>query len=123
MYVKVTHGKNMGGDFLKELPGDEIYSGTAILPWESSKQDGDLLGGNDLGSLLWEELDFQGPFWHTLHILEINLDQYVHTDPDDGREWLIVKYVWWHTDGISAVATTRNIFILGDNGKTIDRVR
>lgn len=129
MYVKVTQGRGMGGDFLLKVRSDEINSGTAVLPWDSEKMDGDLLGDNDIGQGLWEALDMGGQWWRLLHVLEIDTDQFVVADASSEKgttdERLLAKYAWWwHEDGgAEAVVTTRNIFILGENGQTIDKVR
>jgi hypothetical protein len=132
MYVKVTQGADMGGDFLLLVRSDSIISGTAVLPWDSEKQDGKLLGDNDPAGELWKQLEMEGTWWRLVHVLEIDTEQFVVAEASGqgdevefGPEKLILKYAWWwHEDGgAEAVVTTRNIFIVGEDGKTIDRVR
>lgn len=125
-YISVTQGGSMGGDFLLEArpASGEILSGTAVIPWRKGKD-------NDIGGpLLREVLRIseeeeatrieRGGWWHTLHVLEIDEDQFYFAE--DGT--LVVHYVWWgESDGLRGVVTTRNIFIMGEAGQTIARVR
>ena len=54
-------------------------------------------------------------------MLEFIADQ---TQYEANQNMVAFKYVWWDdpVTGITAVVTTRHIFILSDTGKTIDRV-
>lgn len=122
MYIKVTHGDNMGGDFLIEAT-DPLYSGLAAIPFDPN-QDDDIVEAlsHELGrQLSSSESPVPLPFNHA-YVLEIDPAQ---TEYEKNKGVLAVRYVWWFelNDGIHVVITTRNIFIVGDNGKTIDRVR
>lgn len=126
MYVKVTsgnHSHGQRGDFLCEVD-PPIYSDhisvklTDDAKWEPSE-------GNATGRALVEHgIDFEAALnahIDFLHLLEFNPEQ---TDYEIKENMVSFRYVWWHDEktGLTAVITTRNIFILGANGKTIDRV-
>jgi hypothetical protein len=128
----------MGGDFLLAANSAEINSGTAVIPWDTAKDDHDI--GTPLYQQVFELTDdevearFQaGQWWHTLHVLEMDitgwhpLDQGQPWNPVDttkGPGWLPVHYAWWPGEGgPMGVVTTRNIFIMGETGQTIARVR
>lgn len=126
MYLKVTHGDGMGGDFLIEVKGP-IHSGLASIPFDPKAQDHDIVG--ELGRELGRELLVPSPdgsiqpfTFNTVHVLEIDPAQ---TQFEANKGLLVVRYVWWDEpgDGIHAVVTTRKIFILSDKGDTIDKVR
>jgi hypothetical protein len=156
MYVKVTRGGSMGGDFIMEVEGP-ITSGSAVIPFDPAK-DNNIVGA--LGRVLGHEMfvtrhelelgdedfkaaqrqqdsdrDYPLMSWTQAHVLAIEKHSYGEAPAENvGNYWqgeetdmgnLIVKYAWWHLPDIGTVCiiTTRNIFILGDNGKTIDRVR
>lgn len=121
MYVKVTAGDHpygAKGDFLTEVH-PPIYSDFIAAKlgknaeWDDDKNlisPGDVDWDKELGA----SIDY-------LHMLEFTADQ---TQYEANKDIVAFKYAWWHDPdtGITAVITTRNIFILGANGKTIDRV-
>ncbi len=109
MYVKVTAGDHpygAKGDFLTKVH-PPIYSDYAAA---SIDEDG--------------EVNFQeamGADPNFIHHLEFDKTQ---TRYEENKNMVSFRYVWWDDPdtGLTAVVTTRNIFILGDNGKTIDKV-
>jgi hypothetical protein len=125
MYVKVTHGDAMGGDFLLPVTGP-IHSGSIAISFDPNAQDHDV--GGELAKELGRQMLYgdgaavQSMPLNRIHVLEI--DQH-RTQYEANKNLLAVRYVWWDEpmDGLHAVVTTRNIFIVGDDGKTIDRVR
>ena len=111
MYVKVTMDVEHGDTFWQtEGP---IDSGLYTVPF---KDDGD-------GPIF----DFQKGLPSVpllLHIHEIDMDQ--QTEYERNKNIVAVHFATWpDPENVQSigVVTTRNIFILGDNGKTIDRVR
>lgn len=120
MYLSVTAGIGHG-DFLIEAQ-DPIYSGTAVIPWANTPD-------HDVGSLLWNYLELaERDWWAELHVLEIDDEGIVDEATPEGtggRRVLVPKYAWWMKPdvGCCGIVTTRTIFILGTNGKTIHRVR
>lgn len=133
MYVKVTFGKRMGGDFLLELPRKTpIHSGSYAIPFDPDARDHDIAGG--LGKAIAEDIEGEAQtkdhedsqrsfFAGGLHVLEIEQHQ---TQYEANKGLLVVKAVWWTDpeDGMPhGVVTTRNIFLQGDDGRTIERVR
>ncbi len=121
MYVKVTagHGPNgMHGDFLCEVT-DPIYFDYVAAPIGEDAtfdEDGKLTnpGSIDFNEALHAHIEF-------MHLLELNPDQ---TRFEDNQGIIAFRYVWWNDPelGITAVITTRRIFIVGPDGRTIDRV-
>ena len=120
MYVKVTAGEHLTGakgDFIIEVKDGPIYSDYAavVLGDDAKWDDGNLV---DLGHTDFSEAMGCSP--NTLHTLEFLPDQ---TKYEKNKGIVAFRYAYWHNDeGITAVITTRNIFIVGANGKTIDRV-
>lgn len=111
MYVKVAYCDEQMGDFLIEVTGP-IHSGLVALPYDPDAQDHDISG--ELRKVLDLSLS-------RVHVLEIEQNQ---TQYEANQGFVAVRYVWWEDDdGHHAVVTTRPIFVVGDNGKTIDRVR
>lgn len=125
MYIKVTHGATMGGDFLIEVVGP-IISGVAALPFDPKAQDHDI--GGELSREIRRQMGLPSDgdefvsIFNRVHVLEIDQDQ---TQYEANKGLIAVRYAYWEepNDGLHAVVTTRNIFILSDAGKTIDRVR
>ena len=119
MYVKVTAGDHIHGqrgDFLTEVT-PPIYSDYAAAKLDNAKWDND-------GKLISWEIDWNealGASVQYMHFLEFHIDQ---TEYERMNGMVAFRYVWWHDRdrGIEAVVTTRKIFIVGENGKTIDRV-
>jgi hypothetical protein len=120
MYVKVTAGAHpygQRGDFLIEVEPPIHFDHIAAPLGENAQWDADhnLVSPGDI--------DFQkaiGADINYLHMLEFTADQ---TQYEANKEVVAFRYVWWASDkGIEAVVTTRRIFIVGENGKTIDRV-
>lgn len=124
MYVKVTcgvspHSKRPTGDFLCEVH-TPIYFDVVAAPvggnaeWD---ENGYLIHPGDVD--FGKAMGVDGLSY--LHVLEIAAEQ---TEYEKARGLVPFRYVWWHDPdkGIMGVVTTRHIFILGDNGKTIDRV-
>lgn len=108
MYIKITAGEGHG-DVLYDA-GDQVQSGYVAAPLQE---------GNS------EYPDFTkaiGVAIHEIHICEFRPDQ---TKYEKNHGLFAFRYAWWITDGVGVVCvvTTRNIFIVGDDGKTIDRVR
>jgi len=126
MFVKVTAGKRLDGHkgaFLTEAEGP-VNSGLAEvwLPTSAFDDDGYLV---DTGDLLYESIiDVPATRFHMLEMrgdLNIRSDKTLEEHP--GESPMLVHWVWFSSrDGSEAVVTTRNIFILNDSGKTIDRV-
>jgi len=120
MYVKVTAGHHpygQRGDFLIEVEPPIYFDFTAAKLGKNAEWDEnhDLVspGDIDFSEALGASVDY-------LHMLEFTADQ---TQYEANQNMIAFRYVWWHSDrGIEAVITTRNIFIVSDNGKTIDRV-
>lgn len=117
MYVKVTAGTH-GGDFLAKVH-PPLHSDFIAVPlgknavWDENHNlvsPGDI----DFGEALNIYMEYG-------HVLEISADQ---TQYEANKNMIAVRYAWWNDPdtGLTAVITTRNIFILGENGKTIDRV-
>ncbi len=112
MYIKVTVGDGHG-DFIQEVGPGPLESGTIAVEWDPDAEDNNVL------AKVAQELDI---VWSQARLLEI--------DPQQTRYELntgvaAVRYVWWYVpdSGAEGVVTTRNIFIVGNDGKTIDRVR
>lgn len=133
MYVQVTHGSKMGGDFLLEVPkGAALHSGTFAIPFDPKADDHDIVGelsiavseevnGEPRGNGDYEE--WKRNFFTEVHVLEIEQDQ---TQYEANKSLLVVKCIWWvdPTSGaMPAVVTTRNIFVIGENGQTVAKVR
>ncbi|KKM60535.1 hypothetical protein LCGC14_1540800 [marine sediment metagenome] len=123
MYIKVTAGdgpNGMHGDFLCKVfpPIHFDYVAEEIgedAVWDT---DGSTLlnpGTIDFNKALNAHIEF-------MHLLELHPLQ---TTYEKNKNLFTFRYVWWidPETGLTAVITTRNIFILGENGKTIDRVR
>jgi hypothetical protein len=107
MYIKVTAGNTSPiGDFLIEVH-PPVFSGLVAAPINDN-------GDVDFAQAINADI-------HYLHALELNYDQTVY---EEGQEMVSFRYVYWDDPetGLTAVVTTRHIFILNDNGKTIDRV-
>lgn len=126
MYAKVTYGDAMGGDFLCEVYSP-IHSGSMAIPFDP--EDSDHNPGLKLAKAVGREMlprtqegDYQAMPFNTCHVLAITEDKRTEYERNTGQ--LVVKFVWWDEpgDGLHAIVTTRNIFITGENGKTIDRV-
>lgn len=121
MYVKVTKGRGQGvppGDFLCEV-SQPVHSGTATvgIPQEAKwREDGTLLwpGNIDYSAALGVDLA-------TVHQLEMSCGP---TPNGNQPGTLVFRYAYWAdpATGLTAVVSTRNIFIIGANGKTVDRV-
>jgi hypothetical protein len=111
MYVKVT-GDAEHGDTIWET-GGPVQSGFYAILIEQVV-DGDPV------------FDFKDGLPYvpsTLHIHEIDVSQQTKHEKEHNR--VAVRFAWWPDaagDSVGVV-TTRNIFLVGDNGKTIDRVR
>lgn len=120
MYVKVTAGHHpygQRGDFLIEVHGP-IYSDFAAATLGKNAQWDDDHTLVSPGDVDWG--DVMGASINYLHMLEFIADQ---TQYEANENMVAFRYAWWESDkGIEAVVTTRNIFILSDQGKTIDRV-
>jgi hypothetical protein len=111
MYVKITAGERHG-DVIFETSGAVNYDTIAAK-----------LGGNATETSIGD-VDFGeavGVTFNELSVLEIDRSQ---TRYEEGKGIFVFRYAWWVDDrrGFVGVVTTRNIFIVGDNGKTIDRV-
>jgi hypothetical protein len=107
MYVKVP-SINDQGDFITQAAGP-INSGTVLLDF----------GPNDTEVLdqLNEAIDANVSY---LHVLQVGIGERPPLGP------VSVRYATWYdpTEGqVEGVVTSRHIFIVGENGKTIDRVR
>lgn len=106
MYVKVNQGHE-GEDFLLETHGP-LTSGFKYFDLDEVSEHPDWIGmvGIPHGTAM------------VLDVLPQNFN---------GQEKYRVRYVWWpRNDGLgpfSGVVTSRNIFIVGDDGQTVDRVR
>lgn len=131
MYVKVTAGNHVGGgrgDFLARVhpPLYSDHIAAKLGPnaeWEPCEG---MRSGRQLKNP-GQALDFEeaiGAHIDFLHLLEFSPEQ-TEYERNQGPNGLVsFRYVWWEDPdtGLTAVITTRNIFILGENGKTIDRV-
>ena len=109
MYVKVTAGDHpygAKGDFLTRVYPPIYFDHIAAVLDEN--------GEVDFEKALNASLDF-------IHHLEFDTSQTVY---EQNKNMVAFRYVWWEDPetGLTAVITTRNIFILGETGKTIDRV-
>lgn len=125
MYVKVTAGRDPQspgqhhGDFLAEVV-PPLYSDHVAAPLGRNAE------RSEKGAILTVgDVDFPGAIgaeFAVLHVLEIDPQNTVVQE--DGSELFSFRYAWWDDPGVgrTAVITTRNIFVLGANGKTIDRV-
>lgn len=113
MYISVTAGEGHG-DFLQDVGEGPIESGTVALEWNGGS------GGVEILDKLAKAI---GIVWVQSRLLDIDPDQ--RTDYERNKDWIAVRYAWWQIEGTGAVgvATTRNIFITGDDGKTIGKVR
>ena len=124
MYVKVTNGRDPHlpgqhtGDFLAQVT-PPLHSDHIAAPVGKNAEK------TETGKVLTiGDVDFPseiGADFETMHVLEMSPDQTVY---EANNEMFAFRYVWWDDPqtGRTAVVTTRNIFILGENGKTIDRV-
>ena len=114
MYISVTAGEGHG-DFLQDVGKGPIESGTVALEWDEEAEDNNIL------SKLAEYLKL--PWWTEARVLEVNASQ--RTEFERNKGWIAVHYAWWYVPDVGSVgvATTRNIFIVGDDGKTIGKVR
>lgn len=130
MYIKVAYGDHQSGDFLLDVTGP-IHSGLAAIKYDPEAVDNDVVGElgrtlerarlRELGQDQSDDLIHPIPFNHA-HVLTIDPAQTKY----ERRQGLVgVQYAWWDEpmDGLHVVITTRPIYILGDNGKTIDKVR
>lgn len=108
MYVKVNQGHE--GQDLHFQARNPITSGFLFIdPAEVDTDHGEPEWGDFLMDLI------PHGDWYIGEVFTQNFD--------DEKRYRI-RYAWWPSDDfISAVITTRNIFIMGDDGKTIDRVR
>jgi hypothetical protein len=128
LYLKVAYGDHQSGDFLLNVTGP-LHSGVVAIPFDPNK-DNDIVGQLEkaLGEVGAREAgqigqeDRYQPKFNYAHILAIDPAQTLY---EKNQGYVAVRYVWWDEpmDGINVVITTRSIFILGDNGKTIDKVR
>ena len=120
MYVKVTAGNHpygQRGEFLIEVEPPIYFDHVAVKLGKNAQWDDDhnlvSPGDVDFSEALGASINY-------LHMLEFTADQ---TQCEVNQDMVAFRYVWWHSaKGIEAVVTTRNIFIVGENGKTIDRV-
>ncbi|KKL12245.1 hypothetical protein LCGC14_2537730 [marine sediment metagenome] len=107
MYVKITAGSH-GGDLIFETAGP-IESGALAAEVD-----------ND-GEVAYTEAIPSMPA--LLHMLEIDLEQRTKYERTSGL--VRIRWARWpdQEEGSVGLVTTRNVFIVGDDGKTIDRVR
>ena len=110
MYVKVT-GDGKHGDSLWETSGP-IESGRYGLPFTDEDGEGPVF-------------DFEKglPFVpQLLAIREVDLDG--QTTYEKNHSLISVRFAWWFDkmEGTIGVVTTRNIFIMSQEGHTIDKV-
>ena len=131
MYVKVTAGtgpNGMHGDFLCEVTPPIYFDYAAVELGEDAEWEEDSRVTEDAqpGMVLVNPgiIDFNkalNAHIEYMHLLELIPNQ---TRYEKNKNLIAFRYVWWNDPetGLTAVITTRNIFILGDNGKTIDRV-
>ena len=118
MYVKVTagnHPQGQRGDFIVHAGPGPIYSDFSLVPIPEGWTVEDGVSALDFEEVLGTPL-------HQLHVLEF---QPSHVDHGNDANTVCFKYAWWDEEGSArahAVVTTRNIFIMSDEGKTIDRV-
>lgn len=121
MYVKVTGGRHHfggRGDFLTRVEPPLYTDYTAIELADDARwgDDGELesLGSTDFHEALGAAIEF-------IHMLEFQPERTVY---EENTGIVAFRYAWWHDSktGLTAVVTTRSIFVLGENGKTIDRV-
>lgn len=123
MYVKVNQAFG-GSDFLIEVSTTPILSGTVAVNktavnWADPSYD----IGHELAVAIFgtDESYLTSP-WDELHVLQI--DNEGQSEYERQNDLLAVKYAWWaENDSRKCVVTTRNIFIVGNDGKTVDRVR
>lgn len=121
MYVKVTAGGGPDvptGNFLAEVHGELFYDTHATPLGENAVWESDRLqspGDIDFRALLRVDVAL------SLTVLEFSI---AHKEYLEAGRVVPFRFVWWRDpkEGLRGVVTTRNIFILGDNGKTIDRV-
>ena len=111
MFVKVTAGTDQQGgtipDTLFEAKG-MVEHGIVVIDSKDPDPDWVSLIGRD---------------FHRLHVLEV--DQSNPAQDADGQPMgVFVRWAGWvdHDPLYTGCVTTRNIYILGANGKTIDRV-
>jgi len=73
------------------------------------------------------EIDWQKELEVALRFLHYRGDSDVapHHDVTGGPDFWVVHFAWWTDDdrGSFGIVTTHDLYIMGDNGKTIDRVR
>lgn len=121
MYVKVTAGGGENvptGNYLAEVHGDLFFDTHATPLGRNAVWDDDgrlrSPGDIDFSGLLRVEGSF------SLHVLEFTISR---EEFEQHGEVVPFRFAWWRDpkDGLVGVVTTRNIFILGENGKTIDR--
>lgn len=112
MYISITAGQGHG-DVLQDVGDGPIESGTVAVEWGEDSDDNDILAE------LSKHLDIT---WGA-RLLEIDPAQ--RTEYERNKGIIAVRYAWWYVpdNGAMGVATTRNIFIVGDDGKTIGKVR
>lgn len=63
-----------------------------------------------------------GASFNLLHVHGIEDDP---SGVEEGTDYWVYKYAWWWVDGdqIHGVVTSQRLFILSDEGHTIDKVR
>ena len=119
MYLKVAAGHHpygQRGDFLIEVRGPVYYDYAAVRLGAGAEWDEDH-GLVSVGDVDWSEA--MGASVDYLHMLEFTADQ---TQYEANEEMVAFRYAWWESErGIEAIVTTRNIFIMSDDGKTIDK--
>ena len=119
MYVKVTAGDQAGikGDFLTKVY-PPIYSDYIAAPLgKDAEWKDDFLvhpGHIDFAEAIGADINH-------LYMMEFVADR---TAYEEAKDIIAFRYVWWNDPdtGLTAVITTRKIFIIGENGKTIDSV-
>lgn len=113
MYVKVTLSDGHG-DFIQEVGPGPLESGSVTIKR--------YLDDDAEANILTQVAEALDIVWAQAHLLEIDPQQ---TKYELNEGLLTVRYVWWYVpdSGTEGVVTTRNIFIVGNDGKTIDRVR
>lgn len=121
MYVKVSAADLANADFLTEV-SQPLHSGSAVVALGGNAKwddDGRLRspGDVDFSKALRASVEY-------IHVLEFTgFRSHCETD-EAGNTLMPFRYAWWEdmAKGLTAIVTTRPIFILGDNGKTIDKV-
>lgn len=114
MYVKVLPNRADGNSILFEATGQLVY-GEHVSDVPPHERDYEVELGTDpfsfepLGLLLYAETVDEEPSGST----------------DDGRPFWVYGYAYWSLPGArpTGVATSGDIYILSDVGKTVDRVR